>query len=436
MFRVINNIIWLLSDKVIRLGVGLFLTTAIAKNIGPSDFGSMAYAVSFVSLSTGIVTLGFDNILVRQLVKSPNLTGEYLITSLLLRFFSSTIVLLAIFLITSSVINSQIKEADFIIIITLGSVLFNTSSVLDCFFQSITKSKYTVISQQISFIVFSLIKLFFLIKKFSVTFFVYTIALEYVLSSCMLTFFFIHNKPVRAQYSFDLQIAKQLLRDGFPILVSTFAIAIYGKVDQLIIFNILGSNSVGFYSAAQRISDILYILPMALSISLFPAIIKDLSIKNKFSRVSRYLFIALFTCLLFAIPVSIFSNQIINILYGKAFYQSGIILKTFALLSILNGMGIFISSILFSLNLQKYATFFALKGALISIILNLALIPKFGIDGALISAVFSQSIAFISFIFYRRTSFILPLFLKSIDINYFLKLIFRFYKYNVAKTKL
>jgi O-antigen/teichoic acid export membrane protein len=44
------------------------------------------------------------------------------------------------------------------------------------------------------------------------------------------------------------------------------------KIDQLMIREFLGDSQVGIYSAAVRLSESLYFLPVVISNSLFPAI--------------------------------------------------------------------------------------------------------------------------------------------------------------------
>ena len=42
------NTSWLLAEKIIRLPVGLVLGVLVARHLGPGDFGTLNYALSFV----------------------------------------------------------------------------------------------------------------------------------------------------------------------------------------------------------------------------------------------------------------------------------------------------------------------------------------------------------------------------------------------------
>ncbi len=95
--KVIGNAGWLLTDQLVRMGVGLFLSVWVARYLGPSQFGNYSYAVAFVSLFSILATLGLDGIVVlakrRRLVRrsSLNLPAVWLLCSrrALLSIFSA-----------------------------------------------------------------------------------------------------------------------------------------------------------------------------------------------------------------------------------------------------------------------------------------------------------------------------------------------------------
>ena len=57
-----------------------------------------------------------------------------------------------------------------------------------------------------------------------------------------------------------------LLVESWPLLLSGISIMVYMKIDQIMLGQILGDESVGIYSAALRISEIWYFIPMISSL--------------------------------------------------------------------------------------------------------------------------------------------------------------------------
>ena len=52
-----------------------------------------------------------------------------------------------------------------------------------------------------------------------------------------------------------------------------YKIAIYMKIDQVMIKQMLGADQVGLYAAAVRLSEVWYFIPIVITASVFPAII-------------------------------------------------------------------------------------------------------------------------------------------------------------------
>ena len=66
-----TNTSWLLAERIIRMGVLLFVGIYVARYLGPERYGLLSYSNSFVGIFTGIALLGLDGIVVRELVKTP-----------------------------------------------------------------------------------------------------------------------------------------------------------------------------------------------------------------------------------------------------------------------------------------------------------------------------------------------------------------------------
>ena len=70
--KIVDNIGWLFFDKILRMGVGLFVGVWIARYLGPEQFGLLSFAIAFVGLFGAIATLGLQGIVVRDIVRDPD----------------------------------------------------------------------------------------------------------------------------------------------------------------------------------------------------------------------------------------------------------------------------------------------------------------------------------------------------------------------------
>ena len=66
-----TNAAWLIGERLISGLLGLTVTAAVARHLGPAEFGTLSFALSLVLLFGTFWTLGLSGLVVRELVKDP-----------------------------------------------------------------------------------------------------------------------------------------------------------------------------------------------------------------------------------------------------------------------------------------------------------------------------------------------------------------------------
>src|SRR5690606_31742750 len=119
---------------------------------------------------------------------------------------------------------------------------------------------------------------------------------------------------------------------SYPLMISSIAVILYTRVDQLIISQILDDSAVGIYAVSFRVTEILYTIPIILSSSLFPAIVnaKNKGIEIFETRLKRLYGFLIIISLSLGIIISLFGDLIIAFLYGDAFAEAASILTVHA----------------------------------------------------------------------------------------------------------
>ena len=69
------------------------------------------------------------------------------------------------------------------------------------------------------------------------------------------------------------EVARELLKDCWPLIFSGVLVSIYVNIDQVMIKEMIGVKNVGLYSVATRLSTVWYFIPIAVTDSIFPAIL-------------------------------------------------------------------------------------------------------------------------------------------------------------------
>ncbi|HOI90165.1 MAG TPA: flippase [Candidatus Rifleibacterium sp.] len=391
--KIVINIFWLSLDKVIRFGVGLFVGVWVARYLGPNDFGFWNYAVSFSAIFGAFANLGLDSILVRDLVYQKQEANELLGTAFYLKFFAGLLAILAATL--SAVLFVESDKAGMALMVFLSSLgfVFQSLFVIDFFFQSKINSKYSVYAQNISFLLVSMLKIYLIYNSGTLKAFSALVSVEMCLSGVFLLWFYqrLNNNVLHWRYSFG--IAKNFLKDSWPLIVTYMAYIVYTRIDQLMIGTLMDSVSVGIYAAAYRIYELPLFFVMVFAQSVSPTLIRLHSEKksnyiryyellSSASTVAGYLLLAMFL---------LFSDLVVTRLYGIAYQESSGVLKVLAFAQVFMFNAFLRSAHLTINNKQFYLLISTILAAFFNILLNTVLIPSFGLTGAAWATVATQA---------------------------------------------
>lgn len=377
------------------MGVGLLVGVWVARYLGVQDFGALNYAMAIVAITGVFATMGIESLVVKKLIEAPEFKNEILTTAFFIKFFGAIIGLVTTFLYCYFANESLTLP----LILSIGT-LFLAMDVVDYYNQSKINSKIIVILRSISFIITSALRIYAIINHFPVFYFAIIISLELFVSFILMYF---SMKEIFLRFTnFSKPIAKEFIKKGFPLLFASFTVIVYMKIDQIMIAEMINIKSVGIYSAAIKISEMIYFIPVIIMSTFFPFLIKsNINFHEKIYIIYK-LMITL--SLVISTFISILSNYIIEALYGNLYKESSNILIIHVWASIFVFVGVASNQYLIINNLSKYSFYQTLLGALSNIILNLILIPYYGAFGAAIATLVSYGIsAYLSNLIFEET---------------------------------
>ena len=400
----VKNTSWLIGERVVAIGVNLFVFIYLAKLLGPELYGTLAYVVALVGIVAPLCSLGLNGIVTRELVESPERKAIIMATATGIRLMGAVLgfalVMLWVFLLSQVDHEQRLLFA----ILALGNV-FTAFNVNEFYFQAQVESKYVAVMRTVLMIVFALLKLWVAFSSQNLLYMVGVFALELMLIGLGFIVLLHWKAAISGLKQFDLQYGFQLLKQCYWLIFSSIAAVLYLKIDQVMLANMVDVKAVGIYSVAARLSEVWYFFAEALVVSFFPMLIKEKTQGNSdqyhrhLQRICDMLFMSSF-CL--ALVVTLFANPLVPFLFGSEYAQAA------GLLSIHIWAGVFIymralaSKWLLSERLLFYSLVSQGSGALLNIVLNLWLIPEYGFYGAAWATVISYGVASY-FIFWLAT---------------------------------
>ena len=397
------------------MGVGLLVGVWIARYLGPEQFGLMNYALAFVALFAAVANLGLNSIVVRDLVQDPananTSMGTSFVLSVLGGFSAFCLSLLAI-----NYARPDDELAKVIVVLLSLLMVFKATDVVRYWFESQVQSKYVVWMENGIFLIFAAIKIGLIVAEAPLLAFIWALFAEGLLvSTGLMIVYALQGGQIRAWIA-RISRARNLIKDSWPLTLSGLAIMVYMRIDQIMLGQMLGDESVGIYSAAVKISEVWYFIPMVIAASVFPSIIeaKKQGEVSYYQRLQKLSDLMLLLALAGAIPMTFLSDWIIGLLFGNAYQLAGSVLAIhiwsglFVFLGLASGKWFIIEG------LQKYYFYRTISGAFVNVGLNLFMIPKFGIIGAAWATVVAQLCSNILFnIFNRKTRVIFFIQCKS-----------------------
>jgi len=409
-----KNTSWLFAEKILRILISFLVTVLVIRYLGPEQFGLLSYAISFFGLFSAISVLGLESISIRELVKYPGKRDNILGSVFLLRLVGGivTVILIALTLF----ISNESTDISILILIISTSAIFQSFSVVDYYFRAEVKAKYSVYVMMASVLFTSSLKILIIILEAPLIYFAIAFSVEFLITAAGFLTVYKNNSLKIINWKFQKELALSLLKDSWPLILSGLVVSVYMKIDQVMIKNMLNSEEVGYYAAAVRLSEAWYFIPIALTNSLFPAIInaKEIGKNFYFNRIQKLYDILAWIAISIAVPVSIFSSDIINILYGSEFKSAAPVLTIYIWAGVAVFLGVASGQYLITENFTKLSFFRAFIGMVINVILNLVLIPKYGIVGAAVATLISYSVAVFSIILFPKTKKQFFMMIKSI----------------------
>jgi O-antigen/teichoic acid export membrane protein len=420
LIKIIFNTGWLTVERIFRLGFGLAVSIIVARHLGPEQLGILSYALSIVAFMSIFIYLGLSGLVVREIVRFSDEKEMLLGTTFSLKLTGSVLAFIAVLCL--AFFTSDPGDSEFLVLLIVGLSLFASPfETIDYWFQSQLQSKYSVLAKSTAFISAAFLKVIFVLMGASVVAFAVASSIEILLASVCLIYIYQYKGFSILKWKASLSKAKELLGQSWIIILSGFLAMVNLKVDQIMLRWISGAAEVGIYSIAVTFSEVWYFIPTIIAMSVFPRLIELKRTQYEiYDKRLQQIFDVLFTmAFMVAIVMTIIAGPLIPFLYTDSYAGSASIL----VIHIWGGVFMFMRALFSKWVFIEDALFFSLishgLGAVVNVVLNFILIPKFGGKGAAISTLVSYAASSYFFLFlYSKTrplavkmskSFVLPI---------------------------
>jgi len=402
--KVIGNTGWLLADKALRMGLGLVVVVWMARYLGPQQYGLLNYAIALVALFGMLANVGLDSIVVRDIVRDPANRNAILGSAFTLKLVGGVVAVLGV-VATSLLIGANDDMLTWLVVLISLGLLPQAFDAIGLWFDSQIKARYAVLARNVAFVALASTKLVLVWIEAPLISFAWALLVESTLTAVALV---VAYRIARCQvwdWRTNVPLMRQMLRQGWPLILSGIVVAIYMRIDQVMLGQMLGDEAVGLYSAAARISELWYLVPGAIVASAAPVLAsaREAGITPYRERLERLFRLLGWLSLVVALPVSLLAEPLILLLFGTDYRASGIVLAIHVWAGFFVALGVASSQYLILEDLNHISLQRTFLGAVLNVALNLAWIPAYGVAGAAWATLVSYAVATF-FLFQTRAS--------------------------------
>ncbi len=379
---IVKNVFWLsfgqIAGRVIRAAIIIYA----ARLLGAADYGVFSYVLGVAGFFTIFADIGVSNILTREASQNPERRLQIFATTFWIKAVLLTATALIMIFVAPSLSNIPAARVliPFMALLTIfdGMRDFCLSYLralekmeIEAFINTFTNLAITVAG--------------FVILTLSHTAGALTVA--YVASSGLgtLVVLIIVRKQVSQIFSkFERSLVRPVLRAAVPIAV----IGLLGTFMLNTDFVMLGwwrtATELGYYSAAQKVLQLLYILPAILAAAIFPAMsrfvrqAREAKIKELMEQAMRAV---LFVAVPMAVGGVVLAKPLMVLLYGVEYAPAAAAFRFLVVTVLLVFPGTLLGNLSIAYNQQLRLAVPVILGSVANILFDILLIPPFGIAG-------------------------------------------------------
>jgi O-antigen/teichoic acid export membrane protein len=378
--RAARDILMQVVVRVLNLAVGVLVTALVVRTLGAAGYGQWSTIFIILSLIGYLANFGMEGVAVREAARDPEREYEWIGAVMLLRLLALTPVMLlslaALLLLHRS---HQMLIAGLILIVAMP---FGGVGALQLIFQLRVNNLVPMIVLTLRSVLWGIAVAIIYWRGAGMVELAIAMAITNSIGSVVQAVAALRltdrwPRPSRAQLV-------PLVRAGLPVGIAGVLIISYARIDQVIVFGMLGSRAAGLYGAVYNVLDQSHFVPISILTTLAPVIAASWPADR-----ARLLRTARFTAELMAVGslgalafASVAATPVVRLIFGAKFVSAA------PALPVLGGAFVFIcfgylnGNLLVVLGLQREFMWISLIALVVNVAGNLILIPIMGFMGA------------------------------------------------------
>lgn len=379
--------------RVLRLGINVIITGLLARHLGSAGFGALAASLALVSLLYTLAELGMGRVLVRELLRAGADQAALMGSSFYTRLATGVSLFAAL---AAYALVFEPAHASLLLVYGLALLTHAVTDVL-AWFEAERQMPAATWCQFGGFMLSVVAIVAGIVWHAPLWFFALTFIIECAATAGALFVRYHQLGGSCRSWRWKKALSFRLLRESWYEIATQLTLLMLLRLDAVMVQGLRGEAEAGYYSAAVRISEVAYFIPMMLAGFMLPPLMqrKQSGDPDYRDRVADYFGVSLAITLPIALGIVFTSGWLVRWLFGYGFSPAAPMLSVHAWALIPFALGIARTQYL-TLEGRLWANIPAVLAALIiNVALNWLWIPVYGGLGAAWATLIAYSFAWV-----------------------------------------
>ncbi|OGK44603.1 hypothetical protein A2957_00920 [Candidatus Roizmanbacteria bacterium RIFCSPLOWO2_01_FULL_38_11] len=386
---VLKNTFSLASAELLIKLITLLWIAFLGRSLSISDYGRYSYVNAFIALFALFPDSGAGLIVVREIAQ--NKKNQNMLLSSLFYINLSLALISCVVIVVYGLIKESLSTTLLISLASLSMFFTALRSAPIVKYESHEKMNVVAILNILnSLLIITLPFILFLVTHSILGIFM-GMAIGGAMSSVLTWVFFRKSYPFHLTY--NAQAIKKLFLAGLPLGLAAVASMIFSRIDSVMLNFMVGLEAVGRYnSAVPIVFGMIQLLHVPFAMAIYPTLSRvESQDKKRFrSSLKKALVVTAIWTFSAAIGISLFAPVIVPMIFGSAYQSSSNILQMLIFILPFASLSAVLYKILIIKKRQKIYLAISVFGAIANILLNIILIPSYGVIGAAGASVLTQ----------------------------------------------
>lgn len=399
--KIVSNSLWMMLEKVISIFGLIFVTSYVAKYIGPTNFGKIALATTLFTFVQTLTWFGNQEILFKRVSKNHQSGLNYLSNTQKIRFY--LFLLMSLPILFALYVFTDLLTLVFGIATALATY-FITQDIYAVYNNAVLHSYINAIVNMVGLSIALAVRYVIVLFEMEYAYLSIPIVLVTLIPYLLKRYWF--NRSLKTPILNQQKYRKYYFLAGGSLVISTLAVSFYTQITSLMLAKLTSLKDLGIYAVAVTLGTAWSFINFAVITSVLSKIYREKSHYESYVMVAKLNLVILAVSLSVVAVLGLLGQWIIEKLYGTAYQDAYKLLIILALSTMLSGLGTIAARLMVKEESYAYISKKMLFVALSALPISYGMIYVYGLIGAAYSVFIIELLSLTVFNYFYKDGLI------------------------------